>query len=344
MLAPDSRRSGNDTSLPELYILGGRYRSGGILGNGFSGFDTALILALSPDGAYLRTAVEYKSPAAVCPVKDGAVLFKAGSIEDRLLYVCTETEILVYRVPEFTLANYLSLPQFNDLHHVRPSREGSLLVASTGLDAVFELSSAGERLREWDLSGRGLWTRFDRAIDYRTIVSLKPRLVHPNFVFVYREEIWVTRLQQRDALRLTPSEARIALEIERPHDGIVLDDKVFFTIVEGQVVRADLARHRVEAVFDMAEIYDTRDPIGWCRGLKVLDERRVIVGFSRLRPTRWQSNVGWVARKLKQAGRAEAINWEYFPTHISCIDLWDRKILWRTNLEPYGLNAVFAIL
>ena len=94
----------------ELYILGGRYKSESMLSNGYSGFETALIVALSPDGSYLRTPVEYKSPPTVCPFKDGEILFKAGTLENQLLYACTETEILVYRVPEFTRVNYITLP------------------------------------------------------------------------------------------------------------------------------------------------------------------------------------------------------------------------------------------
>lgn len=328
----------------EIYVVGGQYRLPVMLGQGYSGFDKALILALALDGTYIRTAVEYMSPPVVCPPTGGSILFKAATLDKRLLYTCTETEIFIYRVPDFTPVNYITLPAFNDLHHVTPSRGGTLLVAGTGLDAVFELSWTGETLREWDLSGRGLWSRFDRQTDYRKIASTKPHLVHPNFVFMWGEEVWVTRLEQRDALRLIPCGARIPINVERPHDGIVVDNKVYFTTVDGRVVRADLSSQRVDRVFDLAEIFSTNDPLGWCRGIKVLDDQRVIVGFTGLRPTRWQSNIHWVRRKLKQAGGAEAINWEAFPTRISCIDLAEGKILWETDLEPYGMDAVFSIL
>jgi hypothetical protein len=345
MIAANDLGQGRDTASPnEIYIVGGQYKPSTVLRKGYGGFQKALILALNQDGAYVRTAVEYQSPPAVCPIENGSILFKSASLTEQLLYVCTETEVLIYRVPDFSLVNYISLPMFNDLHHATPSRNGSLFVVCTGLDAVLELSKTGEPIREWDLSGQGLWTRFDSKTDYRKIASTKPHLVHPNFVFLRDDEVWVTRLQQQDALRLVPLGGRIPIELERPHDGIVVGANVYFTTVDGRVVRADLARQMVDAVFDLADLFSTIDPLGWCRGLKVIDDDRVIVGFSRLRPTRWQSNVHWAARKLKSVGGEEAKNWDAFPTRISCLDLARGKILWERNLEPYGMNAVFSIL
>ena len=342
--ANDLGQRRNTVSPTEMYVVGGQYKPATALRKGHQGFQKALILALNEDGAYIRTAVEYQSPPEVCPIQDGAILFKSATLKDRTLYVCTETEILIYEIPDFALVNYISLPIFNDLHHVMPSQSGSLFVACTGLDAVFELSELGEPIREWDLSGRGLWTRFDSKTDYRKIASTKPHLVHPNFVFLRDDEVWVTRLVQQDAFRLIPFGDRIPIELERPHDGIVFGDNVYFTTVDGRVVRVDLADRRVNAVFNLADLFATIHPLGWCRGLKVIDHDLLIVGFSRLRPTRWRSNVHWAARKLKSAGGVESKNWYSFPTRISCLDLARGKILWETNLEPYGMNAVFSIL
>jgi hypothetical protein len=340
----EAGQSSNAAPRTEMYVVGGQHRPSAPRRKGYEGFRKALILALNEDGSYIRTSVAYQSPPTACPVENGSILFKAASLAQQRLYVCTETEILIYRVPEFTLDNYISLPMFNDLHHVTPSRNGSLFVACTGLDAVLELSETGETIREWDLSGQGLWTRFDSNTDYRKIASTQPHLVHPNFVFLQDDQVWVTRLEQRDAFRLVPFGARIPIDLERPHDGIVVDNKVYFTTVDGHVVRADLPRGRVEAVFNLAQLFSTNHPLGWCRGLKVLDHDRVIVGFSRLRPTRLQRNIHWAVRKLKSAGGAEAIKWDAFPTRIACLDLARGRIFWETNLECYGMNAVFSIL
>jgi hypothetical protein len=58
------------------------------------------------------------------------------------------------------------------------------------------------------------------------------------------------------------------------------------------------------------------------------------VGFSRIRPTRWRENVGWLARGFKWVR----------PTHLACYDLDTRQVLAEIDLEPHGLNAVFSIL
>ncbi len=73
-----------------------------------------------------------------CPPDDPAILFKSGTLANGLLYLTTQTEVLVYRVPSFELTTGISLPSFNDVHHVRPTADGTLLVAVTGLDMVAE--------------------------------------------------------------------------------------------------------------------------------------------------------------------------------------------------------------
>jgi hypothetical protein len=338
---PVRRRSGAATAA--IYVVGGQEKTA-TRAPAHAGYEKGVILALSENGTYLDTVVEYKSPPEACPAPPN-VLFKAASLEDGRLYACTETEILVYRVPEFTVENYISLPIFNDLHHVRPSPTGSLFVACSGLDAVFEISPHGEVVREWEVFGGDLWSRFDRAVDYRRVASTKPHQAHPNFVFLKDSEVWVTRCDKYDALRLVPSPARIPIEVELPHDGIVFGPRVYFTTVDGHVVRADSSRLQVDAVYNLQDAYETVYPLGWCRSLKVLDEDRVIVGFSRLRPTAFKEKLLWAKRRLhERLGLGSDDGWPLFPTRIACIELSRNRILWETNLERYGMHAVFSIL
>jgi hypothetical protein len=336
------QRSGAMTTT--MYLVGGKSKKNTARLPAYEGYEKGVILALSENGEYLDTVVEYESPPEVCP-ETPSVLFKAASLVDGRLYACTETEILVYRVPEFTVENYISLPIFNDLHHVTPSPSGSLFVACAGLDAVFEISQEGEVLREWELFGGDLWSRFDKATDYRRVASTKPHQAHPNFVFLKDGEVWVTRCDKYDAMRLFPSPGRIPIEVELPHDGIVFGPKIYFTTVDGHVVRADFPRLQVDAVYNLQDAYETVYPLGWCRGLRVLDEDRVIVGFSRLRPTPFVEKISWVKRKLHENLRLGSDSgWPLFPTRIACIDLSRKKILWETHVERYGMNAVFSIL
>ncbi len=329
-----------------MYVVGGRNKKNAAQLAAHEGFDQGLVLSLSEDGDFQRIELAYDARPGVGPTQNPSVHFTAASLVNDRLYLCTQTEVLVFRVPEFKRLVYLSLPCFNALHHVTPSASGTLLIADTGLDAGIEVTETGEVLREWDLSAGGaLWGRFSRSIDYRMVPTTQPHLVHPNYVFRARDEVWVTRLEQQDALRIVPGEARLPIGIERPHDGIMFDGRVYFTIVDGHIVRADHARCAVERVYDLQEVFRTPYPLGWCRGLRVLSPERLIVGFTRLRPTRIKENVRWARRRLKAALWMGAEGeWGVFPTRVACVDLARGNVLWETDLEALGLNAVFSIL
>ncbi|HRC87769.1 MAG TPA: hypothetical protein PK413_19415, partial [Thermoanaerobaculia bacterium] len=282
---------------------------------------------------------EYLSPPEEIPESpDFAVLFKAATLAGDALWVPTATEVLGLRLPTFERFAYLSLPSFNDLHHVRPTARGTLLVVSTGLDLVQELELSGRVLREWSTLAEAPWARFDHATDYRKVATTKPHSCHPNYAFEADGEIWVTRFEQRDAWCLTAPERRIALDVERPHDGIVVGRRVYFTTVDGRVVVASLDSDRVERVVDLNRLSGSELALGWCRGLAVLASGRVVVGFSRLRPTRFRENVRWVKHRLGLAAKAGNL-----PSRIACFDLEAEQLLWEQDLESEGLSAVFSI-
>lgn len=329
-----------------MYIVGGRNKKNAMRLEAHEGFERGLVLSLNENGSFQRVDFEYDAPSVVLPARNPSVLFNAATLEGDRLYLCTQTEVMVYRVPEFARLAYVSLPVFNDLHHVVPSGSGTLLIADTGLDAVLEVTETGELLREWELfAGGDLWQRFSKSVDYRLVPTTQPHLVHPNYIFRIGDDVWVTRLEQQDALRILPTEAKIPIGVERPHDGIVFGGNVYFTIVDGHIVRANAARCAVEEVVDLQPIFNTPYPLGWCRGIKVLGRDRIIVGFTRLRPTAIQANVRWVRRRLKAAlGINAEGEWGSFPTRVASIDLAEKKVLWETNLEPYGMHAVFSIL
>jgi hypothetical protein len=76
--------------------------------------------------------------------------------------------------------------------------------------------------------------------------------------------------------------------------------------------------------------------IGWCRGLTILNESQIIVGFSRLRPTKWRENIRWVKR---QFGRRAGTR----PTRIALYDLQSSSVSWEYNMEKLGMDAIFSI-
>lgn len=327
------------SELDSLYVLGGQQRSPRSLldhDRQWYNYQQGIILQVNTetgasDASTIEPLVEYVSPPEVCAPGD-PMLFKAGTVQDKKLYVCTQTEIVIYSLPDFTQIHHLSLPFFNDVHHVRPTPEGNLLVVISGLDLIVEMTMSGEVLQEWDVYDGKPWTRFPKQLDYRKGISTKPHKSHPNFVFYVDDEIWVTRFEQKDAVCLNRPDRRIDIGIERVHDGYFHDGYLYFTTVNGTIVIANPMTLQIEQVIDLTALHDTDLPLGWCRGI-LLEDTKAWVGFSRIRPTRFREAVSWLRLGFKYSR----------PTHIACYDLAERKCLTEIEVEEHGLNAVFSI-
>jgi hypothetical protein len=319
-----------------LYVAGGQQRALRPLSVGVDGgwyeYQKAIILEVDTSTGHATTAVEYVSPPEVTPNEQPAILFKSGTLEGDRLYVCTQTEVMVYRLPTFEQLAYVSLPLFNDVHHVRPTPDGNLLIANTGLDNVIEATWAGDVVRVWNVLGEDPWARFSRDVDYRRIKTTKPHLAHPNHVFYIGDEPWATRFEQRDAVSLIDPTRRIDIGLERLHDGVVKDGRVYFTTVNGQLAIADAVSLKVIEVIDLTRAHPPDMLLGWARALHIEGDH-VWVGFSRIRPTKFRENVGWVLRGLKRD----------FGTHVGCYDLRTRQSVAQIPVEPFGLSAIFGI-
>lgn len=318
-----------------LYVAGGQQRSLRAMRHGMDGwyeYQKALILELDTASGQATTKLEYVSPSDACAIQDPAILFKSGTLVGNVLYLCTQTEVMVYRVPSFERIAYISTPFFNDVHHVRPTPQGNLLIANTGLDMVVEMSLGGDVVRLWNVLGEDPWARFSRDTDYRLVKTTKPHLAHPNHVFHLGDEPWATRFEQRDAISLVDPSRRIEIGIERVHDGVVHEGHVYFTTVDGQVAIADIDSLKLVEVIDLTRAHPPDMLLGWARGLLVQGDH-MWVGFSRIRPTKIRENVGWVLRGLKRD----------FGTHVGCYDLRTRESLAQVQVEQFGLSAIFGI-
>jgi hypothetical protein len=232
----------------------------------------------------------------------------------------------------------ISLPCFNDVHHVVPTQDGHLLVANTGLDMVIRVDWEGCVLEEWSVIGTGTWSRFDRERDYRRVLTTKPHAAHPNFVFQLGDEVWVTRFEQRDAISLSRPRRRIDLSVGQPHDGILFEDRLYFTTVNGFLVVVDSLSLEVTDTIDLNASNTSGRSLGWCRGLLV-DDAGFWVGFSRLRPTRWQANVSWVRHGFNRVGQYNSL-----PTRIVRYDRSGQTVEATVDLEEAGVNAVFSLM
>ena len=109
--------------LSGIYVVGGHVRQ-----NVFrklaewQSCDMARIIQLDPGKEEAKTCVEYVSPPEACPEEVSAILFKSAFLDGDVLYACTSTEVLIYRLPEFRCETYISLPCFNDcLLYTSPS-------------------------------------------------------------------------------------------------------------------------------------------------------------------------------------------------------------------------------
>jgi hypothetical protein len=321
--------------MSSLYVTGGQQRTGRPLtanSTDWYEYQQGLILEVIPETGEVQRRVEYLSPPEACAEVSPQILFKSGTALDDRLYICTQTEVLIYTLPEFRQAGYISLPCFNDLHHVRPTPSGTLLVANSGLDMVLELTPGGGVVNQWSVLGEAPWSRFSRTIDYRKGVSTKPHTAHPNYVFMVGEDVWATRFQQQDAICLTRPGRRIPIGIERVHDGVLHEGRLFFTTVNGHVVIADPESSSVEEIIDLNAMHDADTLLGWCRGI-LLDGTKAWVGFSHIRPTKLRENLAWVMRGFRQV----------LPTRVACYDLERRQCVAQIDLQTHGLNAVFSI-
>lgn len=319
----------------KFYVSGGRTRTTVFRKlEEWQSFERALLIELDPAKNESQACVEYVSPPEAAADVLPSILFKSATVQGNRLFTCTSTEVLVYELPSFRIEHYISLPCFNDLHHVYPTQRGTLLVVVTGLDMVVEITRAGTVLREWSVVGEDIWSRFSRETDYRKVPTTKPHHSHPNHTFELGDEVWVTRLQQRDAICLTTPGPRINIAVQRPHDGYVVGDRIYFTTVDGHIVIANSKTLQVERTIDLnAMNTESNQVLGWCRGLLPVDERWLWVGFTRVRPTKFVENVSWI----KNGNRHKS-------THVALYDLERMRCEQEIELEPHGLGVVFSLL
>ena len=324
----------------KYYVTGGRQNEGGRGDVEWFSYAEASILIVDESGE-VESCATHKTPDDIRPDDPRSnIVFKAGSLDGDRLVVCTQTEILIYSLPDFERLGHITHPWLNDVHHVIANREGHYLVANTGLDQVLELDRDGGVLREWStLPDEDPWQRFDRDVDYRKVITTKPHHSHPNYVVEHDGDLWVSRFEQKDFFCLSDPRRKIDIGIERVHDGNILGDRVYMTTVNGFVVIGDLRAGCVLESYDLNAIVRSGKALGWCRGLHILDADRVLVGFSRIRYSKIRENLRWV--KFKMGMREDG---GYLPTRIVCFHLTEGRAEWEINLEPYGLNAVFSIL
>lgn len=305
----------------------------------WSGFKNGIALELDVQTGHCKRVIEYFSPEGNRPAKpDCSVLFKSGDIQDSELVVTTQTEVLIYALPKYDLVNSYSLKVFNDVHHAKKIANGNLLVCATGLDAVFAINKAGDIVEQWSTTEDDIWSKFSENEDYRKVLTTKPHSSHPNFCFDFQDEKFVTRFKQKDAISLT-GDKRFDIGVGGPHDGFVLGNEVYFTTVNGFIIGFNIETTDKILVADLNDYEENKKRnLGWCRSLLMCNKEEAIVGFSRIRTSKFSDYLSWVKEKTG-AGTTNA-----FPTRIVKYNLKEKRIDWTVNIEDFDMNAVFSIL
>ena len=320
----------------ELYIVGGRQKKRFVRPDDAEHrFESAVIIRLDTETKSSEQIVDYKTLEHAKADNEVSNLFTSSTLRDHKLYACTYTEVLIFEVPLFRQVGYISLPSFNSVHHVCPTRNGTLLIANTGLDMVVETTLEGAVLREWNVLGDDPWERFSRGVDYRKVLSTKPHRSHPNFVFQIGDHVWVTRFHQQDALCLTKRDQMIPLCLGFPHDGLLYRGMLYFTTVDGHLIEANPETFQITSTWDLRALRgDSWAVLGWCRGVAFIERSRVWIGFTRIRKSSTMENLNWIKHGFREVDA---------PTHIALFDLAENRFLGQIDLEAHGVNILFGI-
>lgn len=232
------------------------------------------------------------------------------------LMVCSRTEVLWLTWPGPVVARVLTHPLMHDVHDAARLPDGTVAVASSGIDSVLHFD--GDRLiahtwlQPWPVPPRLAAADFARAFgpprDLRLVPTdtFKPHRVHPNHLEPSRDAVWVTSLADRSR-RLLATGAGHQLPAP-PHDGRQLADATWLTTVDGHLLRDDGA-HR--DVLDVAALEGAGGLPGWCRAVEVVGDI-VYVGMSALRASHWRELARIAVRGragVQQPTRVLAIHW-----------------------------------
>jgi hypothetical protein len=245
--------------------------------------------------------------------------FGAPSADVDGLVLCTEREVLRLG-PDGLVAT--THPWLADVHHAITDPDGAVAV-STAFDGVVFLPSG----RFASVDGRG---------DPSGPAPARAR-THPNHAFRVDGALWVTRGIAGDAVRVGAAERWVLAE-ETVHDGVVAGDGVWFTAVDGRLLRVDPESGRVTRTIDLRSADDGPEPLGWCRGLALLDGV-AFVGFTRIRTTAWRARLAWTRGALR--GKRVATR---RPTRVDAYELATGRRIASVPTSEVGLDAIFGLV
>ena len=263
-----------------------------------------------------------------------SVMFKGAAVYKDKIYVATNTEVVVYDLVSLRCENVISHASFHDLHAVFVKDE-DIYVCNTGLEIVQKLDSRGHQREEWNLATVPTWERFDRSRDYRGVATTKPHEVHINHLFELEGEVWVTL---GGAMKARPLQKESPCIDMKPrcedatvlcHDGLVKDDYIYFTSVDGNIIIVSRDTRKVEDRIDLATLSVGGAALGWTRGLEIVGNKAYI-GATKLRGSKFKEYTKWLLTR----------NGASMPSSILEVDLIEKCI---SDVYPMGVDRSCAI-
>lgn len=256
-----------------------------------------------------------------------------GTFHGELFYTCTYNEILVYTFNQgFELVRTISRPTFADLHHVYCNGE-RLWVVCTGLDIVEELDLDGNLINQYQVAD-DVTDRYDLTQDYRRVAETKPHTSHPSYINEVDGRFLVTLQRKRSVIDLHTGETVFDGFPGPIHDGSTHGEHLYYTSVNGHVIRTNPQFDAVES-FDTFALFGRRNP-GWCRGLCVTNNGHVLVGYTRSRQTHspgFKKNIAqrtysYLKEQFKnRLGRPAYTTYPKMDSHLAEIDLSTNRLI-----------------
>lgn len=322
----------------KLLISGACERKGGYeLGDG-KYYEKGILVELDLSSGKYDEVYSLSESGPNYPDEHPNLQFTAGCIQGDTMWLPTDTEIHEIYLPDRALKRVISHSCFQNLHSVH--RFGDQIVAtSTGLDnVVFMDASSGEINNVVNCEGKEPWHRFDVDVDYRQVHSTRPHDCHPNYVFEWQDSLWVTRCRQEDAVNLTNFRQKLEItggHVTSIHDGVVWNEKLIFTRVDGLLVFFDKDTAQPTELQDPFHGKRNR-PIGWCRGL-FIDDGIAYLGYSRIRKTRMKDRLKYLAkRNIKYSTSSNAL--------IVAYDIANQKLLKVYETPPNMIDAIYGVM
>jgi hypothetical protein len=264
--------------------------------------------------------------------------FKGAAIDRDQYYVVTNTELLIYDMNTWKLENVISNCSFNDLHGVLPMNN-YIYLCNTGLEVVQKLGRNGTIIEEINLASTSKRKTYEPTTDFRMIPTTKPHEVHINHLFSFNNTIWATRGNMRDAVdiynrqqALSFRESSRSEETILCHDGILRDDRLYFTTVNAHIICMDPGSGAIIQNYDINMFSPKKRNIGWTRGLEISDSR-CIVGITKMRFSNFKEYTNWMVGRRDMA----------MPSSLIEIDLANKRLKSIYPMEKYKGHAIYSI-